>query len=284
MNSHIEKLIVEDIDETFAIINYERFKKLIILKSNNYINVTKFVKAVSKKEFRYWRKLDGSQDLINELSKQVSKPIVDIVNVSNNLKGVYVHHKLLPSIISFLEPLVQLDLTDLLSFILNHLQSKHLRPKPNQDESQIAIERSSERIWSQKLIKWSHRNNLICYLQYAIESYRVDAFMETTSSIYLCEFDEKDHRAYKISYQLLRYRTILRIYRWLRKHIYFIRFSDSVRYSTKNISTVFDHLERIHSQCNIVYVNYSDRYCLKQLQDCIIYHITTDQTETPLNS
>jgi hypothetical protein len=116
MNTHIEDLICEHVNEQFAYINYGRFERVLIFKSNNYVNLTKFVKTFSKKEFYSWRQNASSRDLVDELFKELNsisreeyaqiesspsnsestkttiiEPLMDILHVPNELKGTYGH-------------------------------------------------------------------------------------------------------------------------------------------------------------------------------------------------
>lgn len=58
---------------------------MVSFLANNYVNLIKFVKTFSDKEFSIRRRNEGSREPIDSIKNSVQ----DIVNVPNTIKGSY---------------------------------------------------------------------------------------------------------------------------------------------------------------------------------------------------
>jgi len=97
-----ESIVVQDINSKFAYGMYGDFK-VILMKSNRYINATKLCQQdkVNTKRFRDWLKNDRSKLLIQQINSKINENdcILQINNEKNScIKGTYVHPLLIPHI------------------------------------------------------------------------------------------------------------------------------------------------------------------------------------------
>ena len=92
-----------DINDEYCWSNYGDFK-VILMKSNGYINATRLCKDVmeltdSKKPFRNWQSNAGVNELLGEIAKiinvTVDELIITKITGSNELRGSYVHPALI---------------------------------------------------------------------------------------------------------------------------------------------------------------------------------------------
>ena len=84
--------------------------KVIIMKKNGYINASKLCEQ-DNKQLRSWIRNDSSQKLIETVKNMVyektgekTEVIIKINNITNNLRGSYVHSDLIPHIASWVSP------------------------------------------------------------------------------------------------------------------------------------------------------------------------------------
>ena len=114
--TELNQIIFKHIDDKYAYGNYGEFK-VIIMKSNTYINATKLCKEYNK-EIKNWKENKNNKELINEVEKDIINSAVDkptaenksfiVVNTSNNnqknklISGTYVHQLLIPHIASWI--------------------------------------------------------------------------------------------------------------------------------------------------------------------------------------
>lgn len=105
-------IIFKKINENYAWGKYGDIK-VIIMKENSYINVTKIcndatTKNNGKKEFRQWKLLSVTHELLNEVSALVRIPPSELLitpkGLPNKLRGTYAHPDLVPHIASWASP------------------------------------------------------------------------------------------------------------------------------------------------------------------------------------
>jgi hypothetical protein len=104
----LRDLIFENINDKYAWGNYGEFK-VLMMRENGYINVTKLCKEGGK-EFRFWRRLDMADTLIKETSSDVHRctsGLLITINSGNTdtlIRGTYAHPALVPHIASWVSP------------------------------------------------------------------------------------------------------------------------------------------------------------------------------------
>jgi|SRR5579872_881155 len=111
----IRNIIFKDINEDYAWGKYGDIK-VIIMKENGYINATHLVhntqtKNGRPKEFRQWKLLSTTEDLLSVVSKDVGISTTNlfiVIQTSSNkiavTRGTYVHPDLIPQIASWASP------------------------------------------------------------------------------------------------------------------------------------------------------------------------------------
>jgi len=104
--SAVRDLIFEHINDKYAWGNYGEFK-VLMMRENGYINVTKLCKD-GDKEFRFWRRLDTANNFLEEVSSIVRICTTDLlITVKGGDKklqmvtGTYAHPDLVPHIASW---------------------------------------------------------------------------------------------------------------------------------------------------------------------------------------
>jgi hypothetical protein len=108
MTNFIKDLIFENINDKYAWGNYGEFK-VMIMRENGYVNVTKLCKDGGK-EFRFWRRLDMANNFIEEVSSVVictSEILITVKGGDKKLQmvtGTYAHPDLVPHIASWVSP------------------------------------------------------------------------------------------------------------------------------------------------------------------------------------
>lgn len=106
-------VITEDINNKFANAFYGTFP-VVVMKSNGYINATRFCKMYGKK-FINWIENKSSQKVIdmlcNRLDKSESQIIIDIIQ-NEPTDGTYIYPKLMLHIIIWCDPIFSLDLSN----------------------------------------------------------------------------------------------------------------------------------------------------------------------------
>jgi len=101
----IQELICESIDDKFAYAKYGEFK-VMMMKDNGYINVTKLCKE-GEKEFFHWKSLESSKKFLDSFSKGLNIPKSDLLIIINSgntnvlTRGTYAHPDLVPHIASW---------------------------------------------------------------------------------------------------------------------------------------------------------------------------------------
>ena len=99
----------QDVNEEYAWVNYGQFK-LLMMKKNGYVNVTKMCDEGGKKFFN-WRQNIRSKTLIECLSKELgsigiprdlNELLINILSGENHLRGTYAHPDLVLDIACWL--------------------------------------------------------------------------------------------------------------------------------------------------------------------------------------
>jgi DNA polymerase III alpha subunit (gram-positive type) len=116
----------EDIDDTYCWGKYAGLE-VIMMKSNGYINATKMCNHISnaigkQKSFRSWKRDASSIELIDALSVSVqicTDALLIKPNVRIELRGTYVHPKLIPDIASWASKKFALKAADIVNQYFN---------------------------------------------------------------------------------------------------------------------------------------------------------------------
>jgi HEPN domain-containing protein len=107
--NNIRNIIFEDINDDYSWGNYGDFK-VIVMKSNGYINATELCKNAttktgSKKGFREWKRTINSLSIIKIIHMYVGIPtdylLIKISTGQNATRGTYAHPDLIPHIASW---------------------------------------------------------------------------------------------------------------------------------------------------------------------------------------
>ena len=108
-----EDIESEPIDDEYCYGHYAMFK-VIMMKKNGYINVTKicqdiFEETKIRKEFKDWQEEEYTRELLREVSSHVEVPvkklIICVTNDQNSIiQGTYAHSTLIPQIIMWASP------------------------------------------------------------------------------------------------------------------------------------------------------------------------------------
>jgi hypothetical protein len=103
----INDLVFENINDKYAWGNYGEFK-VMIMKENGYINVTKLCKSGGK-EFFSWKRLDIADKFLDDVSSALHIPKNDILITINGgnqtlLRGTYAHPSTVNYIASWISP------------------------------------------------------------------------------------------------------------------------------------------------------------------------------------
>lgn len=118
----INNIIFKDINDEYAWSKYGDFK-VIMMKQNGYINVTKLCalsknKNGTKKDFKEWNKNSTTKELLDEISKNINVPrdnlLIKITTGSKKLtiiRGTYAHPLLLTHIAYWISPLFAIKIS-----------------------------------------------------------------------------------------------------------------------------------------------------------------------------
>jgi len=113
----LSNIIFENINEDFGYGMIGSFK-VIIKKSNSFVNASKLCKDGGKK-FNDWSRLKSSEDLIEKLENRVcgdsrTPAIIEILNVDNDIKGSYVNQYLIFNIAQWISSEYSLLVCDIM--------------------------------------------------------------------------------------------------------------------------------------------------------------------------
>lgn len=137
----IRGIIFEKINDTFSKGMYAGFIVLIMNK-NGYVNVTKMCKDIfveckkinkdaKEKEFRKWKALDTTKELINTVSSagQILPAELFITFTSGHIisRGTYVHPDLVPHIASWASPTIAIKISKIVNEYFSNDERKRQR-------------------------------------------------------------------------------------------------------------------------------------------------------------
>jgi hypothetical protein len=90
------------LDDEYCWENYSDFKVLIL--NDTYINATKLCEG-NGKSFTAWLEEKQSKDLISQFVKnEKDSVLINKMDMPDEIRGIYVHLDLIPSIISWISP------------------------------------------------------------------------------------------------------------------------------------------------------------------------------------
>lgn len=144
----------QSLDNEYEWGTYFDFKVLIMTK-NSYINATKMCQD-GNKQFKHWLDNQGSKDLISEFESSAGIPadekwIITITGGHNSeIRGTYVHRKLITHIASWISPAIAVKVSDIVEEYLMKEQKKIINKQ--------AIENMSLKEMVQKLLENSEHS------------------------------------------------------------------------------------------------------------------------------
>lgn len=123
----MQDIIFENINDTFSYGLYGDIK-VIIMKSNGYINATNLCK-LSNKRFDNWLQNKNSQELINELSSPGIPGDETLITITGGAKectrGTYVNPLLIPHISSWASPKFAIKISKIINeYFINEYKRK----------------------------------------------------------------------------------------------------------------------------------------------------------------
>ena len=107
INNNNQFVAFQDVNEEYAWVNYGQFK-LLMMKRNGYVNVTKMCENYSNKRFRDWKCNKKSIELIdflnsiNRLADIPANLLITVMTGENDLRGTYAHPDLVLDIACWL--------------------------------------------------------------------------------------------------------------------------------------------------------------------------------------
>ena len=97
----MDNMIYEDINDQFGYAKYLNFD-VIIMKSNQYINISKLC-VENNKDFCDWIQSKRAKIVIKAFEEEYNiKPLMQILDVPNELRGTYIHRYLMSEIGSWI--------------------------------------------------------------------------------------------------------------------------------------------------------------------------------------
>jgi hypothetical protein len=138
----MQRIIFDYINTDYAYGKYGEFT-VIMMTSNRYINATKLCKQYGKR-YDNWTKNDCNKELIKEVEKVISSPLILGSEITDNnksfiikndekneLRGTYVHELLIPHIASWISPQFGIKVSKIVnSYIINEYITE-LKQKDN---------------------------------------------------------------------------------------------------------------------------------------------------------
>lgn len=159
--SDLTKLIIEDINDKYAYIQYNNFNKVMLMKSVSYVNATKFCNDFdSNKRFRDWKRNQQSEELILEvetiLSDKSRSAIIVIEDGNNEFRGIYVHPLLINSIAQWISPKYAIYVNNLMNRYHIDMKDKTIfnletMIKENREHHELAMENARNKHHETKL-------------------------------------------------------------------------------------------------------------------------------------
>lgn len=142
-NYNLSELVFEDVDAQYGWGKYGDFK-VLIRKKDGYINATKLCKDGGK-ELTNWNQNKTSASLIEEVQRSVgipSHPLIEqVIQGPNDLRGSYVHPKLIPHIASWICPSFAVKVSDIVNdYLVREYRMELLRLQHSLGEKQDKID------------------------------------------------------------------------------------------------------------------------------------------------
>lgn len=109
-------------DNRFEIIKNYLGIEFIMLKQNRYVNITKLCMNSNKKYNDYKRTEEYKQIYESLINEGILEPAIEILNVSNNLRGTYVHEELAIVVATWISIEFFRKVTKIIS---NYMKEKH---------------------------------------------------------------------------------------------------------------------------------------------------------------
>ena len=138
----LRDIAFEAINDDYSWGNYIDFK-VIIMRKNGYINVTKLCKEGGK-ELTNWRKANHAEELLNEISSSIPNGRDDLLTIITGgqepiIRGTYAHPALVPHIASWISPKFAVKV----SFIVNNYAVKQERDRQEAEKAKLRGENSA---------------------------------------------------------------------------------------------------------------------------------------------
>jgi hypothetical protein len=111
-------------DDNFEIIQNYLGLEFIMLKYNRYVNITKLCASTNKK-YNVYTRTSNYKEIYNSLIEEgVSEPSIEILDISNHLRGTYVHEELAIAVSTWISVKFFRKVTKIIS---NHMKDKYER-------------------------------------------------------------------------------------------------------------------------------------------------------------
>jgi len=121
----IKEVLSINIDnDKFEIIQNYLGLEFIMLKYNRYVNITKLCASTNKKYKDYLRTSNCKEIYKSLIEEGVTKPSIEILDVSNTFKGTYVHEELAIAVSTWISVDFFRKVTKI---IVNHMKDKYER-------------------------------------------------------------------------------------------------------------------------------------------------------------
>lgn len=147
--SNTQFVAFQDVNEDYAWVNYGQFK-LLMMKRNGYVNVTKMCDEGGKKFFN-WRQNIRSKTLIECLSKELGslgiprdldELLINIISGENDLRGTYAHPDLVLDIACWLSGEFYLKASKIVREYFNKQERERLEELHRIEINKIESEKS----------------------------------------------------------------------------------------------------------------------------------------------
>ena len=115
---------IEIKDDNFEIIQNYLGLEFIMLKYNRYVNITKLCVDTNKKYNDYTRTSNFQELYKSLINEGVSEPSIEILDISNHLRGTYVHEELAIAVSTWISIKFFRKVTKIIS---NHMKDKYER-------------------------------------------------------------------------------------------------------------------------------------------------------------
>jgi hypothetical protein len=113
-NNDIRDIVFGHIDDDYAWCSYTGDFKVIIMKKNGYINAGKICRA-NGMLISGWKRNKNSKELLDVFAtKNQIEPLISIRIGDNDVRGTYVHPKIIPSIASWISPRFHYEILEII--------------------------------------------------------------------------------------------------------------------------------------------------------------------------